>query len=123
MIKNLINQVYAEDITLPIGETVSKNNFFGYTCIGHLVSNLVSAAFIISGIAFFGILVMGGVQWLTSGGDKGKVESAQKSISAALIGLAIVASSYAVYVLVLEFFGINLDALCTDNPLGSPLGN
>jgi len=40
-------------------------------------------------------------------------------ISAALIGLAIVASSYAVYMIVLEFFGINLDALCTESPLGN----
>ena len=74
MIFKLFSQVLASDIELPIGEYATKNNFFGYTCIGHLVSNLVSAAFIISGIAFFVFLVMGGVQWLTSGGDKGKVE-------------------------------------------------
>jgi len=120
MILKLASQVLAaSDIELPIGEMATKNNFFGYTCIGHLVSNTVSAAFIISGIAFFLILVMGGVEYLTSGGDKAKVESAQKRISAALIGLAIVASSYAVYMIVLEFFGINLDSLCTENPLGN----
>src|SRR3989339_449434 len=119
MINKLIPQVLAADIVLPIGEEATKNNFFGYTCIGHLVSNLVAAAFIVSGIAFFVYLVMGGVQWLTSGGDKAKIESSQKMISAALIGLAIVASSYAVYMIVLEFFGINLDALCTENPLGN----
>jgi len=119
MISKLIPSVFAADIELPIGEMVTKNNFFGYTCIGHLVSNLVSAAFIVSGIAFFVYLVMGGLQWLTSGGDKVKVETAQKMISSALIGLAIVATSYAVYMIVLEFFGINLDALCTENPLGN----
>ncbi len=119
MIPKIIPKVLAADITLPIGEMATKNNFFGYTCIGHLVSNLVSAAFIISGVAFFVYLVMGGVQWLTSGGDKSKIESSQKMISAALIGLTIVASSYAVYMIVLEFFGINLDALCTENPLGN----
>lgn len=121
MINKFISQVYAasSDYTLPIGKNVTKNNFFGYTCIGHLVSNVVSAAFIISGIAFFIMLVMGGMEYLTSGGDKAKVEAASKRITAALIGLAIVASSYAVYVIVLEFFGINLDALCTDKPLGN----
>ncbi len=119
MIK-LISQVMAAgDIELPIGEMATKNNFFGYTCIGHLVSNLVSASFIISGIAFFIYLVWGGIEYLTSGGDKGKTESARNRITAALIGLAIVASSYAVYMIVLEFFGINLDALCTANPLGN----
>ena len=117
---NLVSQVLATaDIELPIGDYATKNNFFGYTCIGHLVSNVVSAAFIISGIAFFVYLVWGDIEYLTSGGDKAKVDSAQKRITAALIGLAIVASSYAVYVLVLEFFGINLDSLCTANPLGN----
>ena len=119
MITRLISQVFAADIELPIGENVTKNNFFGYTCIGHIVSNLVSAAFIISGIAVFVMLVMGGVEYVTSGGDKGKTEAAQKRITAAIIGLAIVASSYAVYIIVLEFFGINLDALCTESPLGN----
>lgn len=113
-----IPQALAADITVDIGAEATKNNFFGYTCIGHLVSNAVAAAFIVSGIAFFGLFVWGGVDWLMSGGDKGKIEQAQKRISAALIGLAIVASSYAVYTIVLTFFGINLDALCTDNPLG-----
>lgn len=119
MITNLISPAYAADIVLPIGEEATKNNFFGFTCIGHLVSNIVAAAFIIAGILFFVLLVLGGIEWLTSGGDKVKVENAGKRITAALIGLAIVASSYAVYMLVLNFFGINLDALCTDNPLGN----
>lgn len=104
--------------TVDIQEQVT--GFFGYTCIGHLVSNAASAVFIISGIAFFTMLVFGGFQWLTAGGsDKGKIETAQKSISNGLIGLAIVAASYAVFTLVLNFFGIDLDALCTTNPLGS----
>lgn len=117
---NLIPHVLASTVntTVDIATPANANSFFGYTCIGHLVSNSVAAAFIVSGIAFFGFLVWGGVDWLMSGGDKGKVESAQKRISAALVGLAIVASSYAVYQIVLTFFGINLDALCTDNPLG-----
>ena len=120
MINQFISQVIAaSDIEVPIGEEVTKNNFFGYTCIGHLVSNGVAAAFIVSGIAFFVFLVWGGVDWIMSGGDKVKVESAQKRITAALIGLAIDASSWAVYQLVLTFFGINLDALCTESPLGN----
>jgi hypothetical protein len=115
----LVRLVHAADSGLvDIGTEATRNNFFGYTCIGHLVSNSVAAAFIFSGVAFFGFLVWGGVDWLVSGGDKAKVESAQKRISAALVGLAIVASSYAIYIIVLDFFGINLDALCTANPLG-----
>lgn len=113
-----ISQVLAVDTKMDIGTPATANGFFGFTCIGNLLSNGVAMAFIVSGIAFFGFLVWGGVDWLTSGGDKTKIESAQKRISAALIGLAIVASSYAVYILVLDFFGIDLSNLCTDHPVG-----
>ncbi len=114
-----IKPVYAAgtaDTTVDIGSQTS--GFFGYTCIGHPVSNLVAAAFIIAGVAFFVYLVWGGIQYLTSGGDKTGTGDAQKKIAAAFIGLTIVASSWAIYQLVIVFFGINLNSLCTANPVG-----
>jgi predicted small integral membrane protein len=93
--------------------------FFGFTCISNLVGNAISISFIIAAIVTFIFLVVGGMNWLTSGGDKAKVETAQKMITNAIIGLAIVAASYAIYLIVLDFFGIDLSKLCTDNPVGS----
>jgi hypothetical protein len=107
------------DQVVDIGTEVTKGGFFGYTCIGNLVSNTVSVAFIVAAVAFFAFLVIGGMEWLTSSGDKTKIDTAQKRITNAVIGLAIVAASYAIYTLVLDFFGIDLSALCTANPVGS----
>ena len=107
MIK-LIPSVFAADQVVDIGGEVSKNNFFGYSCIGNLIGNIISVAFIIAAIATFAFLVIGGINWLTSGGDKGKVETAQKMISNALIGLAIVAASWALMQLISYFFGIDI---------------
>ncbi len=119
MIK-LISQVHAAGSTIvDIGSEANKNEFFGFTCIGHLVSNLVAAGFIASGVIVFAMLVWGGIDFLSSGGDKTKIADAQKRISAAVIGLAIVASSWAIYQLLIYFFGINLDNLCTENPIGN----
>lgn len=78
------------------------------TDIGQLISSFVGAALLISGLLVFGYLVLGGVQWITSGGDKGKTESARNKITAALVGLAIVAASYAVMQVIGFFFGINI---------------
>jgi len=126
MINNIVRPVLAVNNypTVPISGTqvdidtyATAGNFFGFTCIGNLVSNIVSVALTLSAIAFFLILVMGGVQWIVSGGDKGKVESAQKTITNALIGLTIVAASYAIFSLVLFFFGIDLSKLCSSNPV------
>lgn len=109
--------VHAADQVVDIGGEV--NGFFGYKCIWSLVSNVVSVAFILGAVATFVLLVVGGLNWLTSGGDKGKIETAQKMISNAIIGLAIVAASWAIYTTVIYFFGIDLTKLCTDNPIGS----
>jgi hypothetical protein len=56
----------------------------------------------------FFYLLWGGIQWLTSGGDKGKTEEAQKRITAAVIGLAIVASAWAIMRVIDAFFGVGL---------------
>lgn len=112
---NLVSSVYAADQVVDIGKEVT--GFFGYTCIGPLISNTVAVAFIVAAIAFFVFLVMGGIEWLVSGGDKTKVQEAQKRISNAVIGLTIVAASFAIYTLVLDFFGIDLSKLCTADPV------
>lgn len=57
-------------------------------------------------IAFF-FLIIGGIQWITSGGDKTNTQAARDKITAALIGLAIVAVAYALMSLIGRFFGID----------------
>ena len=104
--------------TVDIQSQVTAGNFFGFTCIANLISNVVSIALVIALIIFFVYLVMGGIEWSASGGDKAKVEGAQKRITNALIGLVIVASSYAIFTLVLTFFGVNLSKICTNDPVG-----
>lgn len=78
------------------------------TDVGQLITSFVGLALLLSALLVFGYLVIGGVQWITSGGDKGKTESARNKITAALVGLAIVASSYALMQIIGFFFGINI---------------
>ena len=107
----LISQALAADTVVDIETPATAGNFFGFTCIANLVSNIVSVAFILASIAFFVFLVWGGIEWITSGGDKTKTEQARNRITNALVGLAIVAASYAVMRLISYFFGVNvLDA-------------
>ena len=55
----------------------------------------------------FAFLIMGGIEWITSGGDKNKAESARNKITSAVIGLVIVAASYAIVNLVVQFLGFD----------------
>ncbi len=88
--------------------TVPKPPGFQIEDLGKLISNTAGVALIIAAILVFAFLVMGGIQWITSGGDKGKTEEARNRITAALVGLAIVAAAWAVVQLVSTFFGIDI---------------
>lgn len=74
--------------------------------------NALSAAitlfFTLGAIVFLGILMVGGIQWITSGGDKVRVESARGRVTSAIIGLAILLSVFAVVIAIEFFFGVNL---------------
>lgn len=96
----LAGTALAQDITVP------KPPGFAFENIGKLISNVVALGLIIAGLLVFAYLVLGGIQWITSGGDKAGVESARNRITAALIGLAIVAAAWAVIKIIETFFGI-----------------
>jgi len=42
------------------------------------------------------VILIGGFQWMTAGGDDGKVETARKWIFSGIIGLAIILSAWAI---------------------------
>ncbi len=73
-----------------------------------LVTIVISFAIIVAALAFFFMLILGGIKWITSGGDKGKVESARSQITAALIGLVVVFAAWAILSIVENFFHVNL---------------
>jgi hypothetical protein len=104
----------SEDLSVPIGDSVQSSNFFGYTCIKQLIFNLATAALTIAGIITFIFLVWGGIEWITGGGDKQKTESAKNRITQALVGLTIIACSWALYQLILFFFGIDISNVCSE---------
>jgi len=56
--------------------------------------------------AFFQLL-LGGLQWISAGGDKTALENAQHRLTNALTGLVIVFASWAIYVVLMQFLGIS----------------
>jgi hypothetical protein len=78
------------------------------TDLGRLISSFVSGAIVLSLILVLFYLIIGGVQWITSGGDKGKTESARNKITSAVVGLAIVAASWAVFTVIGYLFGVDI---------------
>jgi hypothetical protein len=102
-----IKQAYAQNDIRDFFR-ITKPEGFEIEDLGLLISRLLSVALIIAGILVFIYLVWGGIEYITSGGDKAKLESAKARITAALIGLTIVATSWAVMLIVAYFFGLPL---------------
>ncbi|MFH1244816.1 MAG: hypothetical protein V1487_04585 [bacterium] len=76
--------------------------------LGVFVQKSFSAVILIAGLLTFAYMVYGGVTWISAGGDKTKLEEARNKITGGIIGLAIVASAWAIYKLVDYFFGIGI---------------
>ena len=76
-----------------------------------LIGALIQLALVIAAIVFFFVLVIGGIRWIVSGGDKAQTETARNQITAALVGLVIVFSAWAIIKLIGSFFGVGLSSL------------
>lgn len=81
---------------------------FRITQIGTLINGALRLILGIVGLLVFIYLIWGGVEWLTAGGDKSKTESARQKITNAIIGLAIVASAFAIAAVINRFFGTSV---------------
>lgn len=79
---------------------------FRIQSVGGLLTGLLNMVMFIAALLVFAYLIWGGIQWITSGGDKGKTEEARNKITAAIIGLAVLAASYAIFLIVTSFLGV-----------------
>lgn len=72
---------------------------------GDLLNGVLSFVLIIGALLVLFYLILGGIEWITSGGDKGKTEGARNKITAAVIGLIVLAAAWAILTVVLNFLG------------------
>ena len=76
--------------------------------LGQLISALVGTLLIIAALLAFFFHILGGIQWITSGGDKAGMEAARNKITHAIVGLIIVGAAWAIMILVQNFLGISI---------------
>ncbi len=82
-------------------------DFFIFQTTGDFISSMIGTSIIIAALASLIYFVFGGISWTISGDDKTKVEQAQKTMTNAIIGLAITVSAYAIWSIAKSFFGLD----------------
>ena len=87
-------------------DDIEINPGTGYaTDFGNMFSSILNVVMLIAAVLVFAFLIFGGIQWITAGGDKTKAAEARNKITSAVIGLVIVAASYALINLIVNFLG------------------
>lgn len=108
---NFIQSVFAADLEIPRNINIIK-----ISNIGQLVSALVGTLLILAALMAFLYLILGGISWITSGGDKAGMETARNKITHAIVGLIIVGAAWAIMTLVQSFLGITIIGGSIDLP-------
>lgn len=107
--------IWAADVSI----VISKPATVQITNLGKLLGSLVGVVLILAALAAFFFLIYGGISWIISGGDKSKVETAQKRIQAALLGLIIVFAVWALFTVVANWLGFDPFNLTLPTPTGN----
>jgi hypothetical protein len=98
LIQLLSNSVYAYDpvgvIALPTGV---PSEISSTTTV---ISGLIRFIIVIAGIFSLWQFLTGGLAFISSGGDKGKITEAQNKIQMSIVGLVIIAASFIIIAII-----------------------
>jgi hypothetical protein len=103
---NLNTNQGTNEITNPALRTLTNQS--GVSFLQSTFSKFITMGLIVGSLIFFFMLIMGAIQWMSSGGDKGALEGARGKITNALIGIIIFFSVFAVVKIIEGFFGIKI---------------
>jgi hypothetical protein len=86
---------------VPTGGSLSASGLI------RLIIEYLYAVVVILAVVF---LLWGGINWITSGGDKQKLTQARQKITFAIVGLIVAFLAFAIIYAIGTFFGVNLIA-------------
>lgn len=76
--------------------------------LGQLLSNALALLFFAAALLSFVFIIIGGIQWITAGGDAKAASAARDRITAAVVGLLVVVAAFAITIILGQVFGIDL---------------
>ena len=95
----LLSITLAPDVSaqsLTFGLSYGSHTGLGQQDVRETISRIINVALSLLGIIALVIILVGGFEWMTAGGNEEKTTEARKRIFAGIIGLAIILSSYAI---------------------------
>lgn len=99
---SLTTKCYEE---IPPGSGTKVATLQGFECI---FANILSIIIPLAGLAAFITLIIGGFQYLTSAGDPKQLQKATGTITAAVIGIAVILGIWFIFKLLFVITGLDL---------------
>lgn len=98
-------------LTLPGNQIINAPNGIptgGITVTSKVIGNAITIMIILAVILAIIFFILGGISWITSGGDKSKITAARSRITFAIIGLIIALVAFFIVNIVGTVFKVNL---------------
>ena len=98
-------------LTLPGGKNIEPPGDLpsgGIDTLSSAISAGITIMMITAILASLIFLVLGGIQWTSSGGDKGKIAAARAKLTFAIIGLIVAIGAFGIVNVFGTFFGVEL---------------
>jgi drug/metabolite transporter (DMT)-like permease len=73
-----------------------------------IFTNFLNIVIRLAGIAVFIMLIIGGFQYLTAGGDPKKTQAAQQTLTYAIVGLVVIIAAWFILLFIEKFTGIRV---------------
>lgn len=88
-----------------------ENGIATLRCIPQFLGNTLYAAIYLAGVAAVIFLIIGGIKFITSGGDQVKAGQAKKTITFAIVGLVIIVFSFFIIKVIATITGANCQVI------------
>lgn len=75
-------------------------------CVPYFLGNIINLAVVFSAVAAAIFLLLGGIRFITSGGDQAKMKQAKQTITFAILGLLMILFSFVIIKLVSTISGV-----------------
>jgi len=114
--ENLLNTISTQVQAVALSNIGSASDVnLRFTNIPNVVKNGIQILVGVAGVIFFVMLVIGGIQYAMSGGDKAQAQAAKDRITNALIGIIIVAVAFALVSLISAILGVQITSVNVPN--------
>ena len=111
MISQLTRLAQLGSFEAPVENKFSKDAGTGLNALNNL-ELLISHAFgvltVFGGLFFIVTFLIAGINWVTAGGDKGKIEKARISMIQGVLGLVVLIAAYSIIGVVGSVVGLDL---------------